>query len=102
MPSLFRVWGPLAPWLLVALLIPLAGCGDMEAFKGFGKEKEEEKEEKKEERVPVEVEALELGEIEAVLRFSTNLEAESEVQVFSQASRQVTELLVEEGDQVRE
>ncbi|MEM8993246.1 MAG: efflux RND transporter periplasmic adaptor subunit [Acidobacteriota bacterium] len=102
MPSLNRLWGSLAPWLFVALLIPLAGCGDMESFKGFGKEKKEEKEEKKEDLVPVEAEALALGPIEAVLRFSTNLEAESEVQVFSQASRQVTELLVEEGDQVRE
>ncbi|MEM1178185.1 MAG: efflux RND transporter periplasmic adaptor subunit [Acidobacteriota bacterium] len=102
MPSLNRPWGSLAPWLLVAFLIPLAGCGDMESFKGFGKDKKEEKKEKKEDLVPVEVQALELGAIEAVLRFSTNLEAESEVQVFSQAARQVTELLVEEGDRVRE
>ena len=35
-----------------------------------------------------------------MLRSSTNLEAESDVQVFSQAARQVTELLVEEGDRV--
>lgn len=51
--------------------------------------------------VPVETVRLATGEIEAVLRFSTNLEAESEVQVFSQASRRVLELLVEEGDTVR-
>jgi len=57
--------------------------------------------EKKEEAVPVEVAALERGAIESVLRFSTNLEAESQVQVFSQAKRLVTELLVEEGDSVR-
>ncbi|MEM7350262.1 MAG: efflux RND transporter periplasmic adaptor subunit [Acidobacteriota bacterium] len=50
---------------------------------------------------PVEVVRLQRGSIEAVLRFSTNLEAESEIQVFSQAARQVTELLVEEGDRVR-
>lgn len=55
---------------------------------------------KKEELVPVEVAALERGPIESVLRFSANLEAESEVQVFSQAARLVRELLVEEGDAV--
>jgi len=53
-----------------------------------------------EEAVPVEIAALSRGDIEAVLRSSTNLEAESDVQVFSQAARQVTELLVEEGDRV--
>jgi len=52
------------------------------------------------ERVPVEVAALERGSIEAVLRFSTNLEAETAVQVFSEASRQVVALEVEEGDAV--
>jgi membrane fusion protein (multidrug efflux system) len=50
---------------------------------------------------PVEVTELNLGPIEAVLRFSTNLEAESEVQVFSQASRRVVELRVEEGARVQ-
>lgn len=54
-----------------------------------------------EELPPVEAVALARGPIEAVLRFSTNLEAESEVQVFSQAARQITRLLVEEGHQVR-
>ena len=52
------------------------------------------------EAVPVEVASLESGEIESVLRFSTNLEAESQVKVFSQAKRLIRELLVEEGDQV--
>ena len=51
--------------------------------------------------MPVEVIALQRGAIESVLRFSSNLEAESQVQVFSQAKRLVTELLVEEGDRVR-
>jgi len=60
-----------------------------------------ENDEDKEEAVPVEVADLDLGEIEAVLRYSTNLEAESEVKVFSQAARLVTALLVEEGDYVR-
>lgn len=57
--------------------------------------------EPKEEAVPVEVSAIELGPIESVLRFSSNLEAESQVKVFSQAKRQVIELLVEEGHVVR-
>ena len=95
-----------APFSLVALLsclllIPLAGCGDIEAFERFRGDKEEDSEKKEEDLVPVEVQTLELGAIEAVLRFSTNLEAESEVQVFSQAARRVTDLLVEEGDRVR-
>jgi membrane fusion protein (multidrug efflux system) len=51
--------------------------------------------------VPVEVAALQSGPIEAVLRYSTNLESEEEVAVFSQASRQVRQLLVEEGREVR-
>jgi len=58
-------------------------------------------EKKKEEAVPVEIAELELGGIESVLRFSSNLEAEEQVKVFSQAKRLVTDLLVEEGDRVR-
>ena len=58
-------------------------------------------ENRKEEAVPVEVAALGHGEIEAVLRLSSNLEAEREVQVFAEAPRRVTRLLVEEGDTVR-
>ncbi len=40
------------------------------------------------------------GGIESVLRYSTNLEAESEVKIYSEAARQVVELLVEEGSRV--
>ncbi len=58
-------------------------------------------EEEDDDRVPVEVVEIGRGRIAEVLRFSTNLEAESEVQVFSQAARLVTRLLVEEGDDVR-
>ncbi len=59
-------------------------------------------EEDEEEAVPVEVVALGRGPIETVLRFSTNLEAENDVQVMSRASRQlqVRQLLVEEGAEV--
>jgi membrane fusion protein (multidrug efflux system) len=58
-------------------------------------------EEDKEEAVPVEVTNLSTGEIESVLRYSTNLEAESHVEVHAQAARQVVNLLVEEGDRVK-
>ena len=58
-------------------------------------------EEEEDEAVPVEIVELERGQIESILRFSTNLEAESEVQVFAEAARKVTQLLVEEGDLVR-
>lgn len=97
---------PALLWLLLASLasaLVLGGCGDAEAFERFRKdgEAEEEKDPEKE-KVPVEVATLELGPIEEVLRFSTNLEAESSVEVFSQASRLVTELLVEEGMKVKE
>jgi membrane fusion protein (multidrug efflux system) len=53
-----------------------------------------------EEAVPVEVAALEHGPIEAVLRFSANLEAERSVRVHAEAPRRVVELQVEEGDRV--
>jgi membrane fusion protein (multidrug efflux system) len=60
----------------------------------------DEDDDEKEEAVPVEVAALGQGPIESVLSFSSSLEVESQVQVFSQAKRLVRELLVEEGDQV--
>lgn len=72
--------------------------GDGEAAADGEKKKDGEP---AEEAVPVEVVALERGRIESVLRFSTNLEAESAVQVISEAARQVVELKVEEGDHVR-
>ena len=87
--SLFVVLG-------LACLLWLTSCKDME----FG-QKKDDKPKAKEEVIPVEVTTLARGPIEAVLRFSTNLEAEAEVQVFSQASRLVTELLVEEGKRVK-
>lgn len=50
--------------------------------------------------VPVEVVTLETGEIEAVLRFSANLEAERDVQVLARTPGLVRQVLVEEGDTV--
>ncbi len=69
---------------------------------GADEDDEEGDEEDEEEAVPIEVVALGRGPIETVLRFSTNLEAENDVQVVSRASRQlqVRQLLVEEGAEV--
>jgi membrane fusion protein, multidrug efflux system len=50
--------------------------------------------------VPVEVAPIVRGPIESVIRSSTHLQAESEVRVFARTANRVTELLVEEGDQV--
>jgi membrane fusion protein (multidrug efflux system) len=71
--------------------------------KGRDKDKKEgeEDEDEEDEAVPVEVVTLQRGQIESILRFSTNLEAENDVQVFAEAARRVTQLLVEEGDKVR-
>ncbi len=51
--------------------------------------------------IPVAALPMFRGRIESVLRFSTNLEAESRVDVLAEAERHVTDLLVEEGDTVR-
>ena len=53
------------------------------------------------EAIPVAALPMFRGPIESVLRFSTNIEAESRVDVLSEAERHVTDLLVEEGDKVR-
>lgn len=50
--------------------------------------------------VPVEVATLTLGPLENALRFSANLEAETQVQVLARAPGQVIKVLVEEGDKV--
>ena len=68
---------------------------------GEGHDEDDEDEEDKEEAVPIEMVELGHGPIESLLRFSTNLEAEREVQVFAEAARRVRQLLVEEGDNVR-
>lgn len=54
-----------------------------------------------EEAIPVEIAVLETGRIESVIRATANLEAENAVAVVAEASRRVTELLVEEGQVVR-
>lgn len=90
-------------WLLLLLLVSspaLIGCEKIDVGKGREAEAAEA-EDPTEDLVPVEVTSLDVGPIESVLRFSTNLEAESKVQVFSQSSRLVTALLVEEGSRVK-
>jgi membrane fusion protein (multidrug efflux system) len=106
--------------LVLALCVWLPGCsssGDSGTVQASTEESEdssddenkkdesegnggEGEDEEKETAVPVEVTALGRGEIESVLRSTTNLEAESSVRVYSQAARLVQELLVEEGDPV--
>lgn len=94
--------GALAPVLVLILAVgglALGGCNadDTEASES---EPGDPAANPTDEAVPVEVAALGQGSIEEVLRFSTNLEAEESVGVYSQAARQVIDLLVEEGDRV--
>jgi len=92
--------------LVGLLVLPLVGCsGDSRAEEGPAEKteksgKSDTAEKKADEAVPVEVAEIGLGEIESILRFSTNLEAESDVEVYAQASRKVRELAVEEGHRV--
>ncbi len=114
----FRMGTSTASILALLLLLGLAftGCKKGEAVETDGEKKDAAAEEKKDsdgeggedgdekkevELPPVEVVSLGRGPIEAVLRFSTNLEAESQIQVFSEAARRITDLRVEEGDTVR-
>lgn len=93
--------------LLIAAAVAWTGCtpkgealeSESTSAKAEDAEKDDEKEADK--RVPVETAILGQGTIEAVLRFSTNLEAERAVGVFAEASRQVVALNVEEGDYVK-
>ncbi len=84
--------------LLALLLVAASGCV---ADRGHASEPElEQVEPPVDERIPVATLPLMRGHIESVLRLSTHLESESEVEVYAQASRRVTELLVEEGQSV--
>lgn len=101
--------------VVVLLFAPIWGCreageaGEMETGSaesdgratGEQSDGDSDEEKEKEEAVPVSVAVLERGRIESVLRFSTNLEAEEQVKVLSEAAREVTALYVEEGDRVR-
>lgn len=67
---------------------------------GENSDGEDEDGEDEDRGVPVEVVEIQRGPIESVLRYTTNLEAESEVTVFAEAARRVRQRLVEEGDKV--
>lgn len=87
--------------ILILLLLTPAGCsfkvsGKKNFRNGGGDSKDVEQ------ALPVEVVKLEKGEIQSRLSFTTALEAESSIDILAQASRRVVELLVEEGDQVKE
>jgi membrane fusion protein (multidrug efflux system) len=77
----------------VAVAFCLTGCR-----KGDAKDA---KKDTKDEALPVEVAAIARGGIEATLKSSTHLEAEEEVKVYARTANRVTELLVEEGDEVK-
>ncbi|MCZ6508059.1 MAG: efflux RND transporter periplasmic adaptor subunit [Acidobacteria bacterium] len=107
-------WLRLLQGTTVVLLLPLVlvlGCSSVDSegteknssHDGSSQKSEDGEDDQGEgdQRVPVEVVEIGRGRIEELLRFSTNLEAEEEVQVFSQAARLVTGLYVEEGDDIR-
>ncbi len=62
---------------------------------------ENKNETKKVEAVPVEMASVGLGDIEAVIQSTANLEAEENVKVYARTTNPVIELLVEEGDLVK-
>ncbi|MDA7533042.1 efflux RND transporter periplasmic adaptor subunit [Verrucomicrobia bacterium] len=68
---------------------------------GFGDKDKTKNDPSEKPTIPVEVAILGLGPIESVLKASSNLEAESEVNVLARTSNRVKGLLVEEGSQVR-
>jgi membrane fusion protein (multidrug efflux system) len=107
--KLLAIFGVLV--LLAAAAVTVPACGDADGAETGGDagsnesgegadDRADEDDDEKEEAVPVEVAALGQGPIESVLSFSSSLEVESQVQVFSQAKRLVRELLIEEGDPV--
>jgi membrane fusion protein (multidrug efflux system) len=81
--------------LAISTLLLGAGCIKSPFAKTEAKE-----DNKPEPAVPVEVAPVSRGPIEAVIRRSTHLEAESEVKVFARTANRVTSLLAEEGDRV--
>lgn len=100
----------LAAPLIAVLLLGTTGCvtGDSRADEPDPEAEEQQaaegegaaSDEPEKEAVPVEVIPLGRGEIESILSFSTTLEAEREVEVYSETARRVVELLVEEGSEV--
>ena len=87
--------------VICVLAVFLFDCKVTTTASKKGPESEKEND-KKDERVPVEVAFIGRGAIEAVIRASTNLEADARVEVFSRSTNLVAELLVEEGDAIAE
>ena len=91
---------------LLAVAVTAAGCagGNSQASEGPSDEAKAGEDGKPAEPVaaPVEVATLARGPMEAVLRYSADLEAEQSVPVHSQSpqARRVVQLLVEEGARV--
>lgn len=96
-----KAWSRRLGVLGVAALLGASGCGSKEGGSRTFSQGARADTPREEEAIPIEVAALGRGAIEAVLRLSSNLEAERAVQVFAEAPRRVTELLVEEGHNVR-
>lgn len=88
---------PLVGRLALCCALSLAGCRPPGAAKG--KESEDEPEEPV---TPVEIQVVERGAIESVIKANSELEAESKIQIFAKTANYVAELLVEEGDRVEE
>src|SRR5688572_32613727 len=87
----YKVW-PAAVMLAAACVI---GCR-----KGPSDAKDAKKD-VKDEALPVEVASIARGGIEATIKNSTHLEAEEDIKVYARTANRVTELLVEEGDEVK-
>jgi membrane fusion protein, multidrug efflux system len=98
---------PLARFvLLAALLAPCAvllGCTTQDGQAAEPPRSDENEAAAKQpasDAIPVAALPVSTGRIESVRRYSTNLEAERQVEVLSEADRRVVELSVEEGDRV--
>ncbi|MDA7631316.1 efflux RND transporter periplasmic adaptor subunit [Verrucomicrobia bacterium] len=83
--------------LLAILCISGISCEKL----GFGDKDKPKNDPSEKPTIPVEVAILGLGPIESVLKASSNLEAESEVNVLARTSNRVKDLFVEEGSQVK-
>jgi membrane fusion protein, multidrug efflux system len=97
------LFGPPAMWLaLVAAALVAGACAGGKTGASEGPDDGAKGDAEERQAPPVEVAVLALGPMEAVLRFSADLEAERSVPVHSAhpASRRLVRLLVEEGDRV--
>jgi membrane fusion protein (multidrug efflux system) len=96
----YQIFQWLSAGLCAAVLLASTGCGGERPANAQDKEGEEKP--KEAQAAPVEVATLQRGAMEAVLRFSADLEAEQAVPVHSQSPqlRRVVQLLVEEGQRV--